>query len=59
MEIPKLMLRHRGCSLQTEMWASLLRTAFIQVIEHGDVKQVPTWSLRPYIPVSFVQEGTL
>jgi len=47
----------KGCSLQTK--APLSRTTPTQLIEHEEVKLVPTWSLYPYILVSLVQKSTL
>lgn len=47
------------CSLHTEMRTPLLRTTPTQLIEHGEVELIPTWSIQPYILMSLVWEGTL
>jgi hypothetical protein len=36
-----------GCSSQTEGKELLLKRTPIQLIEHGEIKLVPTWSLSP------------
>ena len=47
------------CSPQTVSKALLLKTTPIQLIEHGEVKLVPSYSLHLYILVCLVQEGIL
>lgn len=47
------------CSPQTDSKAPLPKTSPTQLIEHRQVKLVPTWSLYPYVPASLVQESTL
>ena len=62
MAIPRqlsMLLRQRGVLYNLTERASLPRTIPTQLMEHREVKLVPTWSLHPYILTPFVQESTL
>lgn len=42
-----------------KLWAPFPRTTSTELIEYRMVELVSSWSLHPYVLVSFVQEGTL
>lgn len=43
-------VKTNGCSLQTDNSAALPRTT--QLMEHGKVELMPTWSIHPHIPAT-------
>ena len=47
------------CSLKSDNMALFLKTASIQLIEHGEVELVPIRTPQPYILVSLAQYSTL
>lgn len=47
------------CSLKADNMALFLKTASIQLIEHGEVELVPTRTLQPYILLSLAKDSTL
>ena len=49
-----------GCSPQTDSKASLLKTTLIELIEHGEVKLMPTQNLHSHVLVTWkgIQQAT-
>ena len=48
----------KGCSQYTDSRAPL-PTIFTQHTQQGEIKLVPTWTLKLYVPVSLMQEAAL
>ena len=56
---PNNLLEHKRLFSTNCQRTPLLRTTPTQLIEHGEVEVMPTWTTYLYVLVSLVRKGTL